>query len=296
MGTEEPAYLELTSTIIDWEALEVDPQVMLDNSARIHTRVNPYTGVEYMTEPVAIVGSGPSLLETWPQIADYKTVYSCSGAHKFLIEHGIVPTYHCESDPRPYKADILGKPHRDVIYLIASLCHPTYFDKLELYRAQVKLWHVYFSEPRSLLNYYPLNEWIFTGGHTIGPRTAKIARIMGHVNLHFYGLDCSVGTHGYTHAEAHPHPPDRFHTVEVGGRKFITDVQWETHAKGFLDDLDHLSEVTYKFFGDGLQQALAKEHKRVPKRYRPLAMQIVNREGVITDDGGSFSLAEHSVR
>src|SRR5689334_9907557 len=65
------------------------------NIQRKIPRIQPVPPEE-RTEPIACVGFGPSLHDTWEKIKDFKYVMSCSGAHKFLVERGIIPTYHAE--------------------------------------------------------------------------------------------------------------------------------------------------------------------------------------------------------
>jgi hypothetical protein len=102
-----------------------------------------FDGVKRAT-PVAVVCYGPSLADTWEQVRDAPAIITCSGAHKFLLERGIVPTWHVEVDPRPHKVDLLGPPHPDVTYLVASACAPEYFDHLADF--DVRLWHVFSHE------------------------------------------------------------------------------------------------------------------------------------------------------
>src|SRR5688572_11382637 len=91
-------------------------------------------------EPIAVVGFGPSLQETWEKVRDFPFVVSCSGAHRFLIDRGIIPNWHVEVDPRAHKITLMGAPHPSVEYLVASTCAPAYFDHLA--DSNVKLWHI----------------------------------------------------------------------------------------------------------------------------------------------------------
>ena len=258
--------IRIVATHINWEMLGIDPVVIALNSTRISGRIKIEKG-EPSDEPIAVVAFGPSVKETWKQVKDFKTVYTCSGAHKFLIERGIVPTYHVDSDPRAYKADILGEPHPDVEYLISSICHPTYFDKLELHHAKVKLWHMLFLEPE-IFQYYPKWEWIMTGGHTVGPRTIKLARMMGYANLHMFGFDGSAN--GETHATPHPNPPSDLEWMQHEGGRFKTNANWEDHAKILFQELDRMDDIKYKFYGKGLIQEMAKRHIPIERATMPM--------------------------
>lgn len=259
--------VRIIATYINWQNLGVDPAVIAENSARIKPRIKLHEG-ELSDEPCAVVGFGPSLKDAWEQLSDFKTIYTCSGAHKFLIERGIVPTYHVDSDPRAYKADILGEPHPDVTYLISSICHPTYFDKLELHRSKVKLWHMLFLEPE-IFAHFPKNEWILTGGHTVGPRSIKIARLMGHANLHMFGFDGSAAA-GETHSAKHANPPTDLRTINFDGKDYLSSNNWEDHAVILFKDFDRMPEVKYTFYGDGLIQAMARKHVRIERAKMPV--------------------------
>lgn len=259
--------IQVIATHINWDAVGSDPAVIAENSARIKGRIKIEKGApDY--EPTAIVAFGPSLRDTWRELAHFERIYSCSGAHRFLLDRDIVPTYHVDSDPRAYKADILGGPDSRVEYLISSICHPTYFDKLELYHAKVKLWHMLFLEPE-IFAYYPKMEWIMTGGHTVGPRTIKLARLMGHANLHMFGFDGSTSD-GRTHADDHPNPPNDLDWIEYEGKRYYTNSNWEDHAAILLKDLDRMPEVRTTWYGDGLIQEMAKRHVPVQRAAQPI--------------------------
>jgi hypothetical protein len=259
--------IRIVATHINWEALGADPSVIAINSARIKGRIK-LAKEKTCDDPVAVVAFGPSLQETWRQVKDFKIVFTCSGAHRFLLDHGIVPTYHVDSDPRAYKADILGEPSDAVEYLISSICHPTYFDKLELYRAKVKLWHMLFLEPE-IFQYYPKLEWIMTGGHTVGPRTIKLARMMGFRNLHMFGFDGSTGA-GKTHADYHPNPPEDLAWIQTETGHYRTNPNWEDHAKILFQDLDRIGDLSYSFYGNGLIQEMAARHVKVDRAWMPM--------------------------
>ena len=70
------------------------------------------------TDPLALVCFGPSLRYTRREIRHFRWILTCSGAHQFLIDHGLVPTWHMEGDPRPHKAEFVKRPHRRVQYQI----------------------------------------------------------------------------------------------------------------------------------------------------------------------------------
>lgn len=262
----------IIGTYINWKDLGVEHNLIAENSERVKGRIN-YKAFRSDTplsdEPVAIVGYGPSLRETWPKLRDFKVIYSGSGAHRFLIDNGIVPTYHVESDPHEYKVALVGTSHPDVTYLISSICHPKYFDNLEAVNAKILLWHMLFLEPE-IFSYFPKNEWIMTGGHIVGPRMVKMARIMGYRNLHIFGLDGSAASPSETHSGNHPNPPKALDRIEIDGQFYWTNRTWEDHAKILFQELDRMPEVKTTFYGDGLIQAMAKKHVPITRAQMPM--------------------------
>jgi uncharacterized Rossmann fold enzyme len=211
---------------------------------------------EPKNEPVALACFGPSLNDTWEQIKDFKYIFSCSGSHKFLIEHGIVPTYHVEVDPRPHKVKLIGEPHKDVEYLISSTCHRAVFDHLEGYN--VKLWHV-FDNTADGLRTLPHGEWALTGGCSVGLRTMTIADFLGFTDLHIFGMDGNHGESG-THAAHHPNqPPDHSETV-YDGVTYKTTASMLEAARMTFHELDQMPLVKATFYGEGLTQAMARNY------------------------------------
>lgn len=211
-------------------------------------------------EPIAIVGYGPTLRETWEQIREFKTIFSCSGAHPFLIERGIVPTYQVAVDPLPGNTvRLIGQPHPDVKYLICSTCHPDVFDHLEGY--DVTVWHSFPGEEEAL-RILPRGEWALTGGCDVGLRAIAVAYFLGYRNMHIFGLDGSSPTNDQgRHAGAHPNPLQATATVEVNGRTFYTTPSMLEAARTTEHELQQLPGIQPTFYGDALIQTLAKSFK-----------------------------------
>lgn len=231
------------------------------NIARVKGRIEGYPEGQTRPDPVAVVCFGPSLNDTWEQVRDFKYVISCSGSHKFLLDRGIVPTWHVEVDPRKHKVALMGPPHPGVEYLIASTCHSAVLDHLEGHR--VKLWHVFDSaeEGQRIL---PQGEWAVTGGVSVGLRALTMARFLGFVDLHVFGMDGCEGATG-KHAAAHPNQAPGADSVEYGGKTYLTTPGFLEAARTTWHELDQMPDVRATFYGEGLVQAMAKDYK--PKVY-----------------------------
>jgi hypothetical protein len=213
--------------------------------------------------PVAVVCFGPSLQHTWEQVKDFKYIISCSGSHKFLVERGIIPTWHVEVDPRPHKIKLIGEPQSNTEYLIASTCHPDVLDHLKNFN--VKLWHV-FDATEDGQRLLPPGEWAITGGCDVGMRAMSIASFLGFRELHMFGMDHSAGTMDNPsearHAAAHPNGGKIFSPCEFNGVTYRTTPSMLEAARQVLHELDMMPAVNATFHGEGLCQAMAKAHVR----------------------------------
>lgn len=257
----------VASIRINWKALGLDPHIIVENCERIKGRM-PLT-LETKEEPIALVAYGPSLRETWKEIRKFDTVMTCSGAYKFLVDRGITPDYHCESDPRPHKVAMLGIPQPGTTYLMASCCHQNYFDLLEKHEARVLLWHLLFDEDE-IYRLYPKGEWIITGSNTIGPRMLRLARLSGYTNIHLFGLDGSGQHAGY-----HTNAPgaETYSDIVYKGKTYTTTKQLMYQAASLFDDLDRIPELNVTMYGDGLYQAMHNGRTRRELERWPLAIQ-----------------------
>lgn len=223
--------------------------------------------------PLACVGYGPSLNDTWRELRQFPVIMSCSGATQFLLKRKIVPRWHVEVDPRPHKVQLIGKPHPKIEYLIASTCHPKVFDHLLNAKAKVTLWHV-FDSTEEALRTLPASEWALTGGCSVGVRMLSLARFFGYTNLHIFGMDGSEGASG-KHAAKHPMQPKDYAEVTYEGRTFKTTSSMFTVAKGIWHELDTMPDVTATFHGDGLIQHMAKFYvpNPIPKEKATIAFK-----------------------
>jgi uncharacterized Rossmann fold enzyme len=236
---------------------------------RISKRLEPHA--ERPDARVAVACFGPSLSETWEELRNFDFIISCSGAHKFLIDRGIVPTWHIEVDPRAHKIQLIGAPHPDVEYLIASTCHPAVFEHLD--GMNVKLWHVFDGE-QDALRTLPHGEWAITGGCSVGLRAMGIAAFLGFRDVHVFGMDGSEGKTG-KHAAEHPNQPKGHSITEYNGVEYRTTPAMLEAARQTFHELDQLPGVKIKFYGEGLVQAMARDYKPNPNMVLPFLQNVV---------------------
>lgn len=241
---------------------------MIDQLVRQQQEVDNLSAVEerfipggYKSGSIALVAYGPSLNETWEKAAKHPWIMTCSGAHKFLVDRGVIPTYHVEVDPRPHKVDLIGKPNKQTTYLLASSCHPALFKHLEGYN--VKLWNVW-EGTDAHKDYYRPGEWYISGGSSVGLRMLPLAYLMGFRDLHVYGLDFSFADQ--KHADAHPNPNEHKSTeVSFYGKTFKTTDMMIEFACQFFSEIEKLEYSKVKVHGESLLNHMVQVRLANPK-------------------------------
>ena len=204
---------------------------------------------------------------------------TCSGAHKFLVDRGIIPTFHLDLDPRSHKISMLGTPQKETEYLIASTIHPNYLDALQGFN--VKLWHIFANEAEAA-RVLPRGEWMISGGSSVGSRCMTMARFLGFTEQHIFGMDGSM-TETETHTTEHPNKTKKKFETEYNGKKYFTTPSMLHVAKETFHELDQLADVTAIFYGEGLIQGMAKNYKPNPKHGSLIAFnkpELISKEAI----------------
>jgi FkbM family methyltransferase len=215
---------------------------------------------------------GPSIRDTMDLMktqaqAEDADVFSVSGAHDFIIEHGLIPDYHVECDPRPHKADNIKAPVVGVKYLLGSGVSPVVFDKLE--GADIALWHIATPEhiARFLNELSEPNNLVISGGGSVGTRAISLAYNMGYREFHIYGMDCSFGPDGAQWASKHAgkaHELVRANTAH--GETFKTSLILLTYATDYIELIQRISGADLYLYGEGLLQSMVAWHAEAAAR------------------------------
>lgn len=214
--------------------------------------------------PVILACYGPSLKETWPEIkleiAKGADVITCSGAHKFLVEKGIIPKAHIDCDPR-HDGSHLGKAQDETQYLLASCVSPNYVKRLTGYH--LSLWHLYNGESSKFIMDEPAegdDVFMVTGGGSVGLRSINLLHdICGYRKFHIHGMDSSFEDEGVTHAGEHMPTSDKYVKVKCGPRWFLTNASFISYAQQFQPAINNFPGAVFKLHGDGLLQQMQKE-------------------------------------
>lgn len=162
------------------------------------------------TQPLAIVGYGPSLHSTWERLRDWPgPVWTVSKAHDFLVERGIVPAAHVDVDPGEHKKLCIQRPQPGVEYWLATKVTPRMVEALPA--EQVRLFHVDIPYPELVYDRrYPLFEAHFDATFT----AAEIGFKRCWYDMHFFGLDYGMPG-GTLYAGVHESPPKSHQMVPI---------------------------------------------------------------------------------
>ena len=233
---------------------------VIKNIKRGLPQVQPFN---VQSEPIALVGGGPSLEDTFEDLKEKydkgMKVVSTNGTHDWLIERGIRPSAHVQIDARDFNARFVENWIPECKYLIASQAHPKVFDTLE--GANVHIFHCASNriEAGILHGYYLGNYYTVVGGSTVVLRSIPLLRMLGFDHVEIYGFDsCYLNEkhHAYKQEENDGH---RIAALTADGRSFDCSLWMYSQAVEFIDmtkKLGHLLNLI--IHGDGLIAHMVK--------------------------------------
>jgi hypothetical protein len=241
-------------------------QGVLSNAER-HAQMSQARGQMLKKRPkfndkwASIVCYGPSLADTWKLIK--RPIVTVSGAHDYLVRRGIVPDFHVDCDPREHKARMLQNPQAKTIYLMATVCHPKYWEVLK--GRQVRLWHLINGDDLETVAWVMQNHpeganSMIGGGSSVGQRAMNVMAALGYRRFNIHGMDCSFTTD--RHAGAHLGKEQAKIFVKAGNRVFQTTRQM-LQAAIEMEQFITTQDAEIAFFGDGLMQETALQLKEM---------------------------------
>lgn len=206
---------------------------------------------------IVCVGSGPSVRNHVEEIRKLKDggayVMAIKAAHDFLIGHGIVPHIAIMVDPQPHIIQCFQKKRDDVVYFVASQCHPEVFDYFS--DSKVVLWHLLTGKEgeKRAIN----NEPALGGGSTSGMRAITLSWGMGFRRLHLFGYDsCLSGKELKIDGTTHDGPPMQ---LWISGKEFLCNPPMAAQVTEFEKVLNaFMGQMQVKVYGDGAIPWLAK--------------------------------------
>ena len=156
-----------------------------------------------------LCAGGPSLEKELPTIIRMAraggTIFAVKSAHDRLIANGVVPFACILLDPRGHVKEFVDKPHPEVNYIVASMCHPSTFKGLQEKGARVWLYHaaVGAGEAQVLKDEWKEggNQMVVGGGCSSATRGIMLAYIMGFRIAHLFGYDLCYDGPGEKHVQ-----------------------------------------------------------------------------------------------
>lgn len=240
------------------------------NVARSTPRLLNRVGLaQVQSEPLAIVGGGPSLRRTLGELRDFKKILACGSVHDYLVDNGIIPSFCAVADSIPTMKDCLRQPQHECIYAIASQCHPSMFDALDGYK--IEMWHFKGQvgseeEERKLLGLEPS----ICCGCTVGLNSMYLALLLGYQHLHFFGFDSCYEenlSHAY-HMDDLREVQTQTVTIEGSDRPFLTDMGMIAQAEQFYKIVGHNGLYFHSYIhGDGLIAEMARTGNETLKQF-----------------------------
>lgn len=173
---------------------------------------------------VCIVGGGPWLPDALNEIRAMQRfghqIWALNNVHDYLIDRGIIPNACVLLDAREANAEFVKNARDDVLYFVASQCHPAVFNALA--GKKVILYHNATEGAFQLLDRISTRPQIhyIGGGGTVGMKAIALARFHGFKVFHLYGMDsCYRGGDGHAYPQA-LNDNDRVIDVACEGRAF----------------------------------------------------------------------------
>lgn len=249
-GEQSPSFAPIEIAVI--------PEVPASELER-NIRLNAANSVPFLlgrphlkkSEPLAIVGGGPSLKQTVGELRKFKNIMVCGTAHDYVVNQGIHPTYAVICDQAPW-THYLRRPWGKCTYLLATQCHPDIFEHLDGFpclKWDMDGWadEAVF-EGRKRVN----------GGTTAAMRAPALGLILGFDDFHFFGVDSSFeddrDRHAYAYEDESLTSPATM--ARINGRMFRTTLTWIQQARDFqilVSTFGHMFSVTVH--GESLMQA-----------------------------------------
>lgn len=270
---DEPTYREKHP---DRLPLVIDGKCIYDNDVLYrHAKAALQSGFPYLSKAqfppyrdmLLVVGSGLSVepfaeeirkRSRWGFWHRPRPIMALKGAHDWLIERGVVPTYAVASDPQQARYDCFKRLNNKTVYLCASQMHPDTW--VHLKGRRVIIWH---SEVD--LEQRKLPQWqnipLVPGGCTTGLRAISLAYLLGFRNLELYGYDSCIKDGVYKIDGSTLRNGDRVTDVWLGEERFTTTLSLIPQVQGLMPTLQVWPGLKVTAHGEGYFQSALRMGK-----------------------------------
>jgi hypothetical protein len=153
---------------------------------------------------LAVVGGGPSIVDSLDEIRGYDEIWAINGACRFLRERGVSSTL-LSIDPVDFLAQRVAGASKAIL---ATRCHPAVFKALE--GAAITVVDVNTDSPKGV--------WASCATASIA---FPLAAMLGYRKVDFYGCEGSYSDKTHAYMDEAELQDFRF-VVECGGQRFTT--------------------------------------------------------------------------
>lgn len=212
-----------------------------------------------------IVGSGPSLVDTLPEIKRRKalgqTIFALNGSAKFLKENGVQVDYTVMVDAREENLRFVGWADH---YLLSSQCAPVVVSAVA---EDVTLWHPVTNGMEDAI--YPADKdyALIGGGTTVGLSSLCLVYALGYRKMHLFGYDSSHRDKAGHAFEQSLNKNDSLCFVTVDGIRYRASLAMAKQAELFPilsnELIDRGCVITVD--GDGLLPAIVRRQEDIPE-------------------------------
>ena len=225
-------------------------------------------------EIAVFCSGGPKLKDDLDDVREWEErgakIFCVKHSHDYLIEQGIIPWGCMLLDPRNHVQDFIDNPHPDVLYFVATMCHPSTLDRLLEKGAQIWGYHalVGAGEDKMIPKLRPdgTPHFMIGGGSTSAVRGISVLHTIGFRKYYLYGYDScywdQVDMDAKTKTGA-----QKYFNVEVMGRKFTTDAELLAQAQDFEKLLKVPQEIEMNVMGDGIIKHIWEATRRVKPKF-----------------------------
>lgn len=218
------------------------------------------------TQPLCLVGSGPSLDSTLEDLRDCKArgypIVAMNGSYEWLLAQDIQPTSMVMVDARPFNARFITRRVQPCSYFLASQCSSELFDKVTGW-PHVFIWHCLTGDDpdeKTLLDDYYLHRWQpVSGGCTVGLRALTLFRLLGFQFFEIFGMDsCYLDSRGHC-IDQPENDSDACQAVYLEDRRFLCSAWHIAQVQGFVEFVQANGEYfSMNFHGNGLLAAIVR--------------------------------------
>ena len=250
------------------------PDKNIQANIKYNTTLNDNVLVECAKhdELAVMISGGPSFkdhLKEIKRLSRRKNVRTVCVKHSHdpLIEAGIIPWGCMLLDPRPHVQDFIENPHPDVIYFVASMCHPSTMDRLLERKAKIWTYHAHVGagEERAI----PKGQIMISGGSTSAIRGIAVLNALGFRRFRLYGYD-SCYFEKPDMKERTKTGQQKYIEVEAAGRKFWTDTELLAQAQDFDKVLELERDLDIEVIGDGMIAHVWQVKRRLLPHYEDI--------------------------